>query len=1022
MGKIKTSFMIILSMVVALSSMVGTIFILQSTGSLVTEKIALEITTENATNIVYDGKSHTAKNINYDESLLQHGDSVELIKFSNEITDVGSIEVTPEVRILDSNKNDVTNKYKISYIKGNVQIIPRPINIKPKDITALYDAKVITPDDFEIISGSLIAGHKISPTFIPNNSAINVGDYKSQLSTRIYDILGNDVTSNYDITNTNGNINIEKNVINLKFNNINKTFDNKPLSIEEITYDLSTTMDLNGKKLSAKLEFDKTILDNIKYVDTYKNLNCIPNKTKIFVNNELINSDNYILSITTGVVEITPMEISINTIGKTFTYDSKIHNNFEISYSDELSLFLKDNNLTLDIDENLIYDNSISSNINQFEDAGLYDNKFIVLVKEKDNDISKNFNINYSYGKITIEERNLKVKTKSIEEEFDGEEHYSNSDEYDFIDGILEQHNLSITYSLASKIMYVGEIINEINSINIIDSKTQKNVTSNYNIEIIDSLIKVKPRIIEVQTNDIIDRVYNNTNFQINEDDYVILNQDDNLILNNYELSASTIYNGVNKNVLNRVITKEEEIPNQILFKVLDNNEDLSSNFIFKSYRGEYNGKEFINSGIENTYGIIEIKPKTINVNINKIEKTYDNKPITTEKIEYYFEKDINDKNINGIGLYGNHYVKYFTFDYLDSANNIRNVLDSKKYNTKDYIKIDSIIIFDENNNNNIANYYNFVISDSATVEFKINQCEINSENISIDSKIYSGNILTPTINCTINNENVDIIYNDEYINSNIDKFTNAGSYLLGYSAFNTTNSNYYLSENISVQMVINKKELTATWYDNDSENKIIITDNIDYSYVFNDKNQKPYLLINDGNNTFNDYEINIIDSNEEIISEYKNIGKYTVSISLNDTNNYYINNSNYSYKIVSKIIYLNLKQTLPEGYELKEEDNKLSKEYDTKPINFNELFVTDDQTDLSFINDINIYAIDSNGNKLDLINAGYYENISLTCNNANICLFRIIPARYLGNCRPHQNGEANYAEGYLKADRQDIL
>ena len=40
----------------------------------------------------------------------------------------------------------------------------------------------------------------------------------------------------------------------------------------------------------------------------------------------------------------------------------------------------------------------------------------------------------------------------------------------------------------------------------------------------------------------------------------------------------------------------------------------------------------------------------------------------------------------------------------------------------------------------------------------------------------------------------------------------------------------------------------------------------------------------------------------------------------------------------------------------------------------------------------------------------------------SSFCLFRIIPARYLGNCRPHQNGEANYAEGYLKADRQDIL
>ena len=37
-------------------------------------------------------------------------------------------------------------------------------------------------------------------------------------------------------------------------------------------------------------------------------------------------------------------------------------------------------------------------------------------------------------------------------------------------------------------------------------------------------------------------------------------------------------------------------------------------------------------------------------------------------------------------------------------------------------------------------------------------------------------------------------------------------------------------------------------------------------------------------------------------------------------------------------------------------------------------------------------------------------------------CIFRIIPARVLGNCRPHQNGEANLAEGLRKAVRQDIL
>ena len=71
------------------------------------------------------------------------------------------------------------------------------------------------------------------------------------------------------------------------------------------------------------------------------------------------------------------------------------------------------------------------------------------------------------------------------------------------------------------------------------------------------------------------------------------------------------------------------------------------------------------------------------------------------------------------------------------------------------------------------------------------------------------------------------------------------------------------------------------------------------------------------------------------------------------------------------------------------------------------------------------------NGNypfELTITQKNLWNNMLNVLNDINTirkqynCIFRIIPARVLGNCRPHQNGEANLAEGLRKAVRQDIL
>ena len=183
MLKRKISLIIILSVIISLASILGTIFVLQSTGAIISEKIALEVKVVDELGIIYDGESHTAKKIEYDNEVLQNGHTVELIKFSDSITDVGSITVTPEVVVKDNNNNIVTDDYKITYVEGTVSVISRPIEVKPKDISAIYTANIIKSSDFEIISGSLVPGHIISPSFI--SDVVDAGKYQSKLTTKI---------------------------------------------------------------------------------------------------------------------------------------------------------------------------------------------------------------------------------------------------------------------------------------------------------------------------------------------------------------------------------------------------------------------------------------------------------------------------------------------------------------------------------------------------------------------------------------------------------------------------------------------------------------------------------------------------------------------------------------------------------------------------------------------------------------------------------------------------------------------
>ena len=338
MLKRKISLIIILSVIISLASILGTTFVLQSTGAIVSEKIALEVKVVDELDIIYDGESHTAKKIEYDNEVLQNGHTVELVKFSDSITDVGSIRVTPEVVVKDNNNNIVTNDYKITYVEGTISVIPRPIEVKPKDISAIYTANIIKSSDFEIISGSLVPGHIISPSFI--SGVVDAGKYQSKLTTKILDLRGNDVSKNYSITNSTGEIIVNKNTFNIVIDSISKEFDNKGISSKDITYSVSASNPLDNKNLLAELTFNEEELSLMKDVDIYK---LSYEKCNFYIDGQLINNNNYSVTLTEGEVEIIPYTITNNDI----SIEEEIYSGDEIIPSVNCNLFGEDGILSI---------------------------------------------------------------------------------------------------------------------------------------------------------------------------------------------------------------------------------------------------------------------------------------------------------------------------------------------------------------------------------------------------------------------------------------------------------------------------------------------------------------------------------------------------------------------------------------------------------------------------------------------------------------------------------------------------
>jgi len=393
------------------------------------------------------------------------------------------LRITPnasEIKIFDSNGNDVTGSYVIETSSADVSVLKRPITITVDDAEHVYDGKKFNYDVYELKEGSLKDGDSIVAVF--NTYMTNVGSTQNTPKLTLINREGADVTRYYDITENFGSITVTKRllIINTESATVEYNGDFQKFDSREI--DASTPLPKgHGLKILSES-------NSFKDVGEYENLLSV----RVIHQYGYDVTDNYVIMINPGTVKITPKKITLYTGSETFEYDGDPHSCPGIKRSEPK------------LPSGQYFGTVTSPDITN---VGKITNNVKVSIIEgwSSQDVTSNYDIEYVYGTLEVTPRNITVTTKSKTFLYDGKIHQC---EEFTIDRPIERHIArlktnapGVRFVKDGKVENAFEVIIGVDVYYVSEDKTRfKDLTSNYNIKYVYGNISVKVRPVTIKT------------------------------------------------------------------------------------------------------------------------------------------------------------------------------------------------------------------------------------------------------------------------------------------------------------------------------------------------------------------------------------------------------------------------------------------------------------------------------------------------------------------------------------------
>ncbi|MBQ9744640.1 MAG: transglutaminase domain-containing protein [Clostridia bacterium] len=450
-------------------------------GTLTVTKRDVKIITSDAS-WVYDGAPHFSNDheVSTDTPIVEGHTTVVTANISVTSVSEGVVENTLTVDILDSDENNVTENYEISYEYGNLTINPRPVSVISQDKSWVYDGASHQWTGHDVSADTpLVDGHYTEA--LTGAEIVNVldGPKDNDITVAIKNDLGIDMMENYIISYTPGTLTVTPRPVRIITDSKSWMYDTGSHSWSGHTVSSETPL-VSGHVTSA---FSRASVSTVGEGEVDNIL-----EISIFSGNINVTS-NYDITYECGKLSIYPRPISVTTGTASWTYDGEVH-----SYTEH----------TVNCDYGFIA--SHYSEVSTFTEIvntwdGPTDNILTVIMKDADgSDVTENYAITYNYGTLSITPRPVTIVTSDSNWTYDGEAHSSPEHYVHGDTPLVEGHTTEATDCTEITNVWDGPTPNIL--VVKIKNADGENMTDNYSIAYENGTLTIDPRPVTIVTED----------------------------------------------------------------------------------------------------------------------------------------------------------------------------------------------------------------------------------------------------------------------------------------------------------------------------------------------------------------------------------------------------------------------------------------------------------------------------------------------------------------------------------------
>ena len=362
------------------------------TSKLIIQSRTLTVTTPDVSK-TYDGTPLSSATTDILVSGLADGHVANVTDMAT-LMEIGEIENSCLVTVVDEYGRDVTEMYALSYRFGSLAISEIPLHVQTPSLDKEYDGTPLVGDalDVTVDMNALLAGHSFTAS---GDSAITeIGFVDNVWTVSIVDELGNDVTHLYDISYEYGLLTVNHRRLSVTTATHEKTYDGLPL--------MGSYDDILVEGLLA---------NHVLMAGGFKDITQIGsvlNDCTIMVMDELGNDVTALYSVAAhfGRLTVSPILVTVTTPSLSKIYDG--------------TALISDPTLVQITGLQMGHYAMVSNDVSITE-IGFVENVCTVSIYDENGvDVTDQYEIHYDFGTLAVTLRTLMLWPDSIEVTYDG--------------------------------------------------------------------------------------------------------------------------------------------------------------------------------------------------------------------------------------------------------------------------------------------------------------------------------------------------------------------------------------------------------------------------------------------------------------------------------------------------------------------------------------------------------------------------------------------------------------------------